>query len=768
MLADMFARLPSLRALCGLLLLAGMAPNCPPLRSAAAEPLRPAPKSAVASGYPYFNSARLIDFTSWIKEQCHYKKGFVTATGGGFRWSDGTRARFWGVNIANRNLWIERNEIDAVVDTLAASGVNLVRFEALDSKGALLEIAGVPGTRKINTTRLDILHYWIHKLHQKGIYYYLDLIDFREFQPEDGVENAKNLPRAARPYAMFDPKLIELQQEYARQLLTTVNPYTQTAPVHDPALVLMEICNESGFFLYPKTTDNLVEPYRTRFQQRWNAWLVDRYRTRADLAKVWGGALAVEESPEAGSVRLPLLGKPDPAPRQRDGVEFLCEVERDYFVQMRDSLRSMGLKVPITAVVSSDVPAELQAVAAELDYVSENHYADHPAFGGQEWQGKFFYNNKNSLRDDTRFALPPFTAQLRWESKPVVIREWASVWPNQFRASSIPEAAAYGRLQDYDAMILFGYKTGAVRDRLVEFGYQVDPPVWDLFALGSLLFLRGDVQTPSQIALLEYGDDKLFRGLAGDTDLVRLAFSLRLASSRAQGKAPVGDLTVFPVGQNSNKASDWLKQLVTEGGQKALDGSGTAYTSINSQIQRDSGRGRLLVQTPKTLCVAGELSLVPIPLAGMSVSTQTPIGAVMAQSLDGKELVKSQRWIVKMVSVAENTGQKLIPAGTNAPAPLVLDQPGTGPVLTKGVLSPDATKLILWNNEALVVDQINGTWELVASGNKLHFWSDVAGSTVHYQGRTLSSQAEPPVPLPFLQTFTSAASETSPFAPTFP
>ena len=152
----------------------------------------------------------------------------------------------------------------------------------------------------------------------------------------------------------------------------------------------------------------------------------------------------------------------------------------------------------------------------------------------------------------------------------------------------------------------------------------------------------------------------------------------------------------------------------------------------------------------------------------MSVSTQTPIGAVMAQSLDGKELVKSQRWIVKMVSVAENTGQKLIPAGTNAPAPLVLDQPGTGPVLTKGILSPDATKLILWNNEALVVDQINGTWELVVSGNKLHFWSDVAGSTVHYQGRTLSSQAEPPVPLPFLQTFTSAASETSPFAPTFP
>ena len=753
MLADMYAR--SVRTLCGLLLLAGLAQAAPP-------------KPSAAAGFPYTNSSKLIDFTSWIKEQCHYKKGFVTATGGGFRWSDGTRARFWGVNIANRNLWIDRAEIDTVVDTLAASGVNLVRFEALDSKGALLEIAGVPGTRKINTTRLDTLHYWIHKLHQKGIYYYLDLIDFREFAAEDGVENAKNLPRAARPYAMFDPKLIELQQEYARQLLTTVNPYTQTAPVQDPALVLLEICNESGFFLYPKNTDNLIEPYRTRFQQRWNAWLVARYRTRAELAKAWGSALGNEESQETGNVRLPLLGKPDPAARQRDGIEFLCEVERDYFAKMRDNLRSLGLKVPITAVVSSDVPAELQAVATELDYVSENHYADHPAFGGQEWQGKFFYNNKNALRDDSRFALPPFTAQLRWESKPVVIREWASVWPNQFRAGSIPEAAAYGRLQDFDAMILFGYKTGSVRDRLVEFGYQVDPPVWDLFALGSLLFLRGDVATPSQIALLEYADDRLFRGLAGDTDLVRLAFSLRLASSRAQGTAPVGDLTVFPVGQPGAKAGDWLKQLATEGGQKALDGSGTTYTSINGQIQRDSARGRVLVQTPKTLCVAGELSTVPIQLRGLSVATQTPIGAVMAQSLDGKDLAKSQRWIIKMVSVAENTGQKLIPAGASAPAALVLDQPGTGPVLTKGSLSSGGATLILWNQEPLVVDQTNGTWEVVFSGNKLHFWSDVPGSTLHYQGRTVSSQAELPVSMPFLQTFVAPAGEPNPFAPTFP
>ena len=726
-----------------------------------AAPAPPRPR------FPYTSSLKLLDFTTWIHKESHYKKGFLTSTQSGFLWSDGTRARFWGMNIANRNLWIDRAEIDAVVDSLAASGVNLVRFEALDSKGALLEIAGVPGTRKIDTSKLDTLHYWISKLHEKGIYYYLDLIDFREFQPEDGVENAGALPRAARPYAVFDSRLIELQKEYASQLLTTVNPYTKLAPVNDPAFVLMEICNESGFFLYSKATDNLIEPYRSRFQQQWNRWLLDRYKTREELAKVWGSALAKEEQPEQGTVRLPLLLKPDPVARQRDGVEFLYEVERAYFATMRDHLHSLGVRIPITAVVSSDVPAELAAVASELDFLSENHYADHPSFGGADWQGKFFYNNKNALRDDSRYSFPPFTAQLRWESKPVVIREWATVWPNQFRASSIPEAAAYARLQDFDGVILFGYKTGSVRDRLVEFGYQVDPAVWDLFGMGALMFLRGDISTPSQIALLEYADDALFRTSNNDSDLVRLALSMRLASSRAMGKVPVGDLTVFPVGQAGPKANEWLKQMPVEGGGKALDGSGSAYTSINGQIVRDSGRGRLTIQTPRTLSVAGELSALPIQIQGLQLSTQTPVGALVVQSMDGKDLSKSQRWMAKMVSVAENTGQKLIPSGPSAPAAFVLDQPGTGPVLTKGSLVAGATRVKLWNGEELVVDQVNGTWEFLLNGGKILFWSDLAGSSLHYQGRTLSSQAELPTPGPFLQV-QAVNNEVSPFAPTFP
>jgi len=714
--------------------------------------------------YPYQNSLKLVDFTSWIQAQSNFKRGFLTSTNNGFRWSDGTRARFWGINIANRNLWIERAEIDTVVDTLAASGVNLVRFEALDSKGALLEIPGSPGTRRLNSQKLDILHYWISKLREKGIYYYLDLIDFREFHAQDGVENAHLLPRAGRPYAVFDPRLIELQKEYAQQLLTTVNPYTSLAPVNDTAMVLLEICNESGFFLYPKATDNLIEPYRSRFQQRWNQWLRDRYKSRAELATAWGNALAKDESFEQGSVRLPQLLKPAPGVRQRDSIEFFYDVERAYFATMRDSLKAMGVKVPITAVVSSDVPAELAAVAAELDYVSENHYADHPAFGGAEWQGKFFYNNKNALLDDSRFAFAPFTAQLRWDSKPVVIREWATVWPNQFRASSIPEAAAYARLHDFDAMILFGYKTGSVRDRLVEFGYQVDPAVWDLFALGSLIYLRGDIATPAQIALLEYSDQALFQATTGN-DLLRLAHSLRLASSRSIGKAPSGDVTSFAVGQPGPSAQEWLQKFPTESGDKALVGK--RYTSSHGQIVRDSNQGRLLLQSPTLLCVAGEIGQQSVQIPnGFQLTTQTPIGALVVLSLDGLELAQSRRWTIKMVSVAENTGQKLIPSKRKSPASLVLDDPGSAPVVTLGKLVSQGTRIKLWNGEELIVNQSNGTWEMNFNNGELRFWSDVPGSTLGYQGRTLTSLDDKPQPVPFL--LPEKKFPEQPFAPTFP
>ena len=76
----------------------------------------------------------------------------------------------------------------------------------------------------------------------------MNLLDYRTFKEGDGVANAAQLGRAAKPYAIFDPRLIELQKEYARRLLTTTNPYTHLPAVKDPAVALVELVNVMKLF----------------------------------------------------------------------------------------------------------------------------------------------------------------------------------------------------------------------------------------------------------------------------------------------------------------------------------------------------------------------------------------------------------------------------------------------------------------------------------------------------------------------------------------
>src|SRR5205085_7595653 len=143
-----------------------------------------------------------------------------------------------------KSVWVDRQTIDRVVDVLARSGCNMVRFEALDSIGGFLDVPGSSSSRKIDPDKLAILDYWISRLRERGIYYYLDLLDFRQFKEGDGVPNADQLGRAAKPYAFFDRRLIELQKEFARQLLQHKNPLTGLRYADDPSLALVEICNE--------------------------------------------------------------------------------------------------------------------------------------------------------------------------------------------------------------------------------------------------------------------------------------------------------------------------------------------------------------------------------------------------------------------------------------------------------------------------------------------------------------------------------------------
>ncbi len=751
-----------------------------------------------------FPDSSIVDF-SFLLDAPAGKNGFLQVDKNGhFAWPDGRRARFWGVNISSRSVFVDTDTIDKVVDVLARAGTNMVRFEALDSYDGLLDIPGRDTSRRINPRRVQRLDYWIARLRDKGIYYYLDLLDFRQFKSEDGVAGYDEIGRAAKPYGFFDRRLIELQKEYARQLLTHRNPLTGLRYIDDPALALVEVCNEHGMFMKAESLDNLVSPYGWELRQMWNRWLMRQYGSREGLRGAWGsiGEVAVlgdGEDPAANSVALPDFTTPPsngqqsqesadvrraPA-RLRDGVRFLYEVQRGYLRDMKEYLHSLGVKVPITAAMSNEIVPDVASAGAEMDFTCENYYADHPAFAGKDWEGSFFLNDTNPIRNSSTYQVAPWLSALRWDSKPVVVREWATVWPNHYRAIAIPEMAAYASLQDFDAILLFGYQVVRDPDALRDFDHQADPPVWGLFGMGALAFLRHDIRPAPYSATLVYTPDTLFRwpNLLGN--LHRLSWFVRLNSTyipearvvsresrvvrphrsfrprpkrqtAEKGKSgPAGakrpplalshDLRVSPADPSILGGTLDLFAMAGAPVHSRMLETGTLVAS-NGQIARRTQDGLLMISTPRTVALCGEFPVHGAAQVGSwGLTTQTGVGALMAVSLDGKPLDRSTSYLVKMVSRAENTDQELEAAQEGAPARFRIKNWGKAPVLTFGRQCDLPTVVRHGSQNILSLALIDGTWELWVRSGIATLVCDTSNIPGSLFGHPITTQADVPI-----------------------
>ena len=674
-----------------------------------------APLFAQTSGA--YQNASMQDFSKTLETPAG-RHGFLqTGSNGHFVWKNGERMKFWGVNVSSTRLNISPEEIETVVKGFARAGLNMVRLEAIDNRNCLLGKVESADSLHFDREYLDRLDHWMDSLRRHGIYYYLDLLDFRTFKSGDNALHAEELDRAARPYAIFDSFLIQLQKDYAFKLLTHRNPYSGLRPIDDTAFALIEICNEHGFFLYPEKLEKLLEPYASDLNLRWISWLKLKYGTRENLSIAWGNSgqmsnLRPEEDLEKSNVDLPLLsGNNDPngtentisrrAPaRRKDGVEFLIGIQRAYFREMRDYLISIGVKIPITAVVSSDVVPDIYSVSQECDFTSENWYGE--GINGDLQNASYkYYSNRNNLKQDNIGGFAPYASMLRWNNKPVVIREWATTWPNRSRAASVPEVLAYSSLQDFDAVLLFGYQTnvapnGSKSDALNDFAYQSDPTVWGLMSLAGQAFLRGALAPAKLSVTLAYPFSRQFTWPQTGNSFHKLAWTSRL-NSLFSDTSPSGIIAI-PTGTDSDQVrlQGILNELILAGS-AVSPGSVQAqnWRSDTSQIVRNSRVGIIEIRSPTLCIVSGSFS--PAKIYNMGVfkfSTSSQFGSMLIYSLDGNPISQSHHLVFKMTTRASNSGEVFDLADPGAPSRWVLKQAGKAPVLTFG--KPSKKGLRVW------------------------------------------------------------------------
>lgn len=237
---------------------------------------------------------------------------FVTINTNGHFEVNGEQIRFWGTPCSkNESASLSKDQYPALIKEFKKAGVNILRFHLWDSRafnGNLSIFGASNGTRTLDADALDRLDYLIYLMKQNGIYAFIDLLCDRKYTNSDGVYAADSTYNASKVVNFYDPKLIELQKEYAQQLLTHVNPYTGNSLVNEPTMALMDIVNE-GWFLHavrnnqikPVSKGGLLSQYHyNMIVDLWNEFLLEKYETVESVKKAWGIAEPETEKIENG------------------------------------------------------------------------------------------------------------------------------------------------------------------------------------------------------------------------------------------------------------------------------------------------------------------------------------------------------------------------------------------------------------------------------------------------------------------------------------
>ncbi len=443
------------------------------------------------------------------------KDGRIRVEGGHFV-NDKGRFKLHATNLTGPANFPTHEEAERLAARLARFGINCVRLHYFDNSYGTFMLPKEPGIldesgetrRKLDPERRDRQDYLIAQFKKRGIYVNVNLHVARHLGPADGIPHGAT--DRNKGFNQFYPPLIALQKEYAKELLSHVNPYTGMSYLKDPVVAVVELNNEEALWrLYKKGgLDSRDDVYGKFFKKLWSDWLVKKYGTTEKARAAW--KLAEKPLPYLDKFRIengdyPLVhSKRSRAPMamKRDFYQFVTDVEHDYWTGMRAYLKNdLGLEAPVAATQLGYSTPFLQA---EMDYVDNHAYWCHPSVKA-EWRicNKAMVNNTASrIRD---------LAAQRVHGKPYTISEYNHPYPNFYGAEGQPMVRAYGALQGWDGVFEYSYnnRQNAEPDRNEYFfSMAARTDVLAHFPACAAMYLRGDVKESAApyIANLSYNE----------------------------------------------------------------------------------------------------------------------------------------------------------------------------------------------------------------------------------------------------------------------
>ena len=215
--------------------------------------------------------------------------GFVRAQGERIVDGAGHEIKFFGTNITDYAVMPPKDKATPIAARLQQLGINFVRLHYYDWAKAPDGLMN-DDWQTLNPDKLDQMDWLIFQLKQHGIYVDINLHVARVYPdlPQGWFWMGKSLDR-------IHPSFIASQKQFARDLLSHVNPYTKTAYTDEPAVAVVELNNENTALnlnegISPLAFAALDDKVKSPIRALWNAWLQDKYNSTAKLRAAWNSA----------------------------------------------------------------------------------------------------------------------------------------------------------------------------------------------------------------------------------------------------------------------------------------------------------------------------------------------------------------------------------------------------------------------------------------------------------------------------------------------
>ena len=652
--------------------------------------------------------------------------GFIRADGDRFVDANGMQMRFIGTQCGMTGCFPSHEQADKLAKEFARYGINIVRMHYVSHRNPK---NGYPVLDSfIEPVQLEKFDYFISKLKENGIYVYFQLNIARKFGTVNGIVNAWRLPKYKNGVDNVNPRMIELQKMFHRDILEHVNPYTGVAYKDETCISMMEIANENSIihsWFSPKHNFTaLVEPYKSEIVQKWNAYLVRKYGNTENLKKAWvvktpeGGKRLLTDadnepnwpagkSLEAANIDWPYnYNWTELEQRAVDFIDFLSELEYSYFTDMYDNIKNnLGVRSNVTG---TQLGYGLNRAQAGMDYCDNHCYWCHPAFPGGKWDDNHFTVRNDAIVNSWRLPASVFAkvARQRILGKPYTVSEFDIPNLNFYCAEADIMMAALGAFQDWSGLIQFSWILNTDYDRThvwPQFDMCSAPQKLVHFPACYAMFVRRDVR--------KAGDDMVFARPSVSCEDVKVIaekrssnviadYDSKLMCARPLVMKAGTDVTEFPglflkddrkiITQPSDVPGQFVEQykdqhLVSTTGELTWDWQqkGAGYFTVdtrNTKVFTGFIKGRSFTYRGMSL-IPGKTRLDWMTL---SLTLAQPSG----KSKPGN-ILRPGKYLLAATGLVQNTDMKIVKVKDN-PQILSISEPeggrlGTGPVLCEGI-----------------------------------------------------------------------------------